>query len=1094
LSHSQGRSFYVTSSGNDAHNGSLANPWKTVAAANSFDFEPGDVLFFAGGQTFGQLQLRKEDQGLAIKSYNGVATLGALYAYNVGDITIDNLNFVGAGTVNKLDGIKFYMDSTAFGDLNNIIIKNTSVSNFGGNGILIGAWATNNGFNNVQILNCKLFGNYVDGFASYGNRDQYSHTQLYIADSKAYNNFGRTDITSTMTGSGFVVGGFDGGTIEYCEAYGNGKNNRSTAGGPQGFWCYNSKSIVFQYSVSHHNQAGKYFDGGGFDIDGGSQNCMIQYCYSYSNEGAGYAFFEHGSTTQFSNNTIRYNISENDGRKNAHGGITMWAKDTLNRVKNSSVYNNTIYVTPSSIASAGYPVGIFLKWSNFQNITFYNNIIYTVDTLKILSGATTNATFSNNNYFTTGRAANFTKGGIVKDPLFKNPGGGKEGYVLRGPSPAINAGKTSPATQDFIGTTVPFNGGYDIGAYESTFRPPVANAGADQTVTLPNDATLTGSGTDPDGTIAAFSWTKLSGPASGLIENPNAASTTVSNLAEGTYMFRLTVTDNDEMAAIDDIKVVVKPVPPPTGTKFVQVNLFGGTNPYNDPEWNNWNVSASKTVSAMMYSDGTTSTVGAVISSTALSDNGSTYGGTMCPPEVLRYTSYGTGTRTLTLNGLSTTKTYNLELYASRANTGNSTIFTIGSTSVTIVTDHNKTNKASFTALRTNTAGQIIVSINKSATYNYLNGFVLTENSGTVAPPVPPTASAGPDQTIALPTNSVTLTGSGTDTDGSITKYSWTRVSGPSLPTIQTPGNSQTTVSNLVEGTYTFRLTVTDNQGLTASDDVQVIVNPVPPPDGIKLVKVNVFGGTNPYSNTEWNNWNTTASRTATALKYSDGTTSAVGAVISASTIADNGSTYGGTMCPPEVLRYTSYGGARSLTLSGLSTAKTYNLELYASRNGTGNSTIFTIGSTSITIVTDQNKTNKASFTALVPNSSGQIVVTIGKTATYSYLNGFVLTEVNNTTTKTMRNTAAGEETTKTATVQAFPNPAGTYFTLQVRSISQKPVQVTVRNGLGQLIEVKQFAPNVANRFGHAYKPGVYYAEVLIGNRKQTLKLLKSSQ
>ena len=42
-----------------------------------------------------------------------------------------------------------------------------------------------------------------------------------------------------------------------------------------------------------------------------------------------------------------------------------------------------------------------------------------------------------------------------------------------------------------------------------------------------------------------------------------------------------------------------------------------------------------------------------------------------------------------------------------------------------------------------------------------------------------PISDAGPDKVITLPANSTTLTGKGTDGDGTIIKYSWTKVSGP---------------------------------------------------------------------------------------------------------------------------------------------------------------------------------------------------------------------------------------------------------------------------------------------------------------------------
>ncbi len=76
--------------------------------------------------------------------------------------------------------------------------------------------------------------------------------------------------------------------------------------------------------------------------------------------------------------------------------------------------------------------------------------------------------------------------------------------------------------------------------------PPTANAGIDQSITLPlSSVTLSGSGTDPDGTISAYSWTKISGPASGTITNAAIASTTVTALVQGVYQFQLKVTDNN---------------------------------------------------------------------------------------------------------------------------------------------------------------------------------------------------------------------------------------------------------------------------------------------------------------------------------------------------------------------------------------------------------------------------------------------------------------------------------------------------------------------------------------------------------------------
>src|SRR4029077_7374199 len=102
----------------------------------------------------------------------------------------------------------------------------------------------------------------------------------------------------------------------------------------------------------------------------------------------------------------------------------------------------------------------------------------------------------------------------------------------------------------------------------------------------------------------------------------------------------------------------------------------------------------------------------------------------------------------------------------------------------------------------------------------YIFRLTVTDNNGATAfdnvtviintaPNQPPTANAGNNITITLPTTSVTLNGSGADADGTIASYAWTKVSGPVSFTIVSPNAASTAVTGLIQGVYTFRLTVT---------------------------------------------------------------------------------------------------------------------------------------------------------------------------------------------------------------------------------------------------------------------------------------------
>lgn len=89
-----------------------------------------------------------------------------------------------------------------------------------------------------------------------------------------------------------------------------------------------------------------------------------------------------------------------------------------------------------------------------------------------------------------------------------------------------------------------------------------------------------------------------------------------------------------------------------------------------------------------------------------------------------------------------------------------------------------------------------------------------------------PSANAGVDQTIT--TFSVGLSGSGTAASGqAITTYLWSKVSGTG-GSFTSASAQNTSVTGLGVGIYVFRLTVTQTDNQTGTDDIQITVNAAP--------------------------------------------------------------------------------------------------------------------------------------------------------------------------------------------------------------------------------------------------------------------------
>lgn len=640
--------FYVSAQGNDASSGtSVDRAWRTIQAVNSRDFGPGDRVFFEGGATFtGSVYLGSRDGGTAeqpvvLTSYgNGRAILSGgsdngFLAYNTAGIAIRNLEFRGAGVDNNFgSGILFYTDLGSGQKLDYVEVDGVEVSGFRKGGVVLGSWNSSlPGYRQVGIRNSAIHHNGHGGIISYGwgpNQNfafQYAHEDFQISGNEVFSNFGDPAELYSPTGSGIYTSHVDGAMVQFNHVFNNGGINSQNSGGPVGIWAVHARNVVMEYNISHNNKTGGTQDGGGYDLDGGVSDSVMQYNYSYMNEGAGFGLFQFSGAAPNRNNIIRYNISYNDGRANqGHGGITIWAEDG-NGIDNATFHGNTIVSEPSS---KGDPIAVSIVSdpSRFQNLKFVNNIFLTMGSVPILwvAGSTSNLeiNFLGNLYWTADGDSMFLEGnqfyfdlaswiagsgqeiyagvaiGIDADPLLQNPfqptlatEPGRlatlDGFRSAPGSPVIDRGLSlidlfgiNPGSYDFYGETLPQGPALDIGAEES---PVVSSEPENQSPVFLNDPlsggttpadspygnSLAGTATDPDGD--QLTYEKVSGPAWLIVEPDGNMSGTPGSDFSGVNEFVVRVNDpgggGDEaiLQIVVEVQNELSPPQPPQGLR-----------------------------------------------------------------------------------------------------------------------------------------------------------------------------------------------------------------------------------------------------------------------------------------------------------------------------------------------------------------------------------------------------------------------------------------------------------------------------------------------------------------------------------------------
>lgn len=372
------KTYYVDAAGNDNNPGTKTSPFKTIQKINSIRFKPGDIINFRSGQTFtGTVKIKEDTKGdilhtIVIGSYgNGKATINAdsvsaVVLYKNAFITVNNLILKGAGrkTGNHEPGI--YLLNSA-----HINVNNVEVSGFQKAGVLI------YDSQNINIKNVSAHDNGDAGIKVEGPNARTDSKNIRIINCRAENNPGDPTNLTNHSGNGIVVGDCKNVLIDHCTATNNGWDMPRIGNGPVGIWAYQADSVIIQHCLAYRNKTSKgAADGGGFDLDGGVTNSIIQYCVSYENQGSGYCIFQYWGASAWYHNIFRYNISENDGTvSDSRAGLYIWnSSDDEKQFYDCEVYGNIIYNAKVAAIS-------FSDQSENKEFRFYNNIFVGKDSL-----------------------------------------------------------------------------------------------------------------------------------------------------------------------------------------------------------------------------------------------------------------------------------------------------------------------------------------------------------------------------------------------------------------------------------------------------------------------------------------------------------------------------------------------------------------------------------------------------------------------------------------------------------------------------------------------------------------------------------------
>lgn len=490
-----GAVYYVDSrGGDDANVGTKPDAaWKTLEKVNATTFRPGDRILLRSSSVWrGQLWPKgsgTERYPITLDMYGGgvkpVINGDALFEdavllKNQEYWEIENLEITNTGREPAVRrGVHVALEN--FGEAHHIYLRSLTIHDVNG----VDNVKPNGGINYTSVgdhkpsrfVDLRLENNdiyHVERSGIFGWSDRWERSKWYASLDVVV----RGNQLHDIGGDGIVVVATDGALIEHNVVA---HANQRSEGYNVAIWAWSADNTAIQYNEAYGTKGQR--DGEGFDSDWNSRNTVIQYNYSHDNDGGFLLICNEGghNSEESAGNTgtvVRYNISQNDRTR----GINI-----AGPVKDSLIYNNTIYVGPDRKVD----LLLFSDWHGWSESShFYNNIFYAAGAARFsyaISRASDGAYVaargfgeSNDNLFDANIYYGMEVPGndphaLTVDPLLVAPGQGSmgrlslSGYRLLPASPAKKTGRfiEKSGGHDFWGNREPSCDATDRGASQS---------------------------------------------------------------------------------------------------------------------------------------------------------------------------------------------------------------------------------------------------------------------------------------------------------------------------------------------------------------------------------------------------------------------------------------------------------------------------------------------------------------------------------------------------------------------------------------------------------------------------------------------------